>query len=154
MSRSSKSYQGTQHNDVAGYARTKNQTLRSSIYFFHPTCFCETHFLSSVIPQAAEEDVGTATSGDRAEFLDATNLSDNTGALKLESISSHRQRLHHFLVDLKAALPNTRASPTLLKLSMLEAENFLHKMLTPGGGLHADAGMNLIFENDDTLFAE
>ena len=37
---------------------------------------------------------------------------------------------------------------------MLEAENFLHKMLTPGGGLHADAGMNHIHENDGTLFAD
>ena len=37
---------------------------------------------------------------------------------------------------------------------MLEAEIFLHKMLTPGGGLDADAGLSHIKENDGTLFAD
>ena len=58
-----------------------------------------------------------------------------------------------FLADLKAALPNTQAS-SLLKLFLLEAEIFLHKMLTPGGGLHADAGLSHISENDGTLSAD
>ena len=121
---------------TSGYAGTTKQlqTLRSTEYLFHPTCFCETHVLSSVFPQAAEEDVGTATSGDRAEFFNATNPSDSTGALKLESLRPDRQRPLHFLAFLKAALPNTQASPTLLKLFLLEAESLLHMMLTPGGG--------------------
>ena len=58
------------------------------------------------------------------------------------------------LADLKAALPNTQASPTLLKLFTLEAEIFLHKMLTPGGGLHAGAGLSHTYENDGALFAD
>ena len=45
------------------------------------------------LPQPAEVDVGTATSGDRAEFFSVTNQSDNTCGLKLESISPDRQRL-------------------------------------------------------------
>ena len=99
-------------------------------------------------------DVGTATSGDRAEFFSVRNHSDNTSGLKLESISLDRQRPHHFLADLKAALRSTQPSPTLLTVFMLEAEFFLHKMLTPGGGLHADAGLSQIDENDGTLFAD
>ena len=71
-----------------------------------------------------------------------------------DSISPDRQRPHHFLADLKAALPNTQASPTLLKLFLLQAAIFLHTMLTPGGGLHADAGLSHIYENDGTLFAD
>ena len=67
-----------------------------------------------------------------------TNQSDSTRGLKLDSISPDRQRLHHLLIDLKAAQPNTQASPTFVKLSMLEAVIFLHKMLTLGGGLDAD----------------
>ena len=102
--------------------------------FFIPHVSERTHVLSSVFAHAAEEDVGTATSGDCAEFFNATNPSDNTGALKLESLRPDRQRPLHFLAVSKAALPNTQASPTLLKLFMLEAESLLHKMLTPGGG--------------------
>ena len=58
------------------------------------------------------------------------------------------------LADLKAALPNTQASPSLPKLFVLEAVIFSQKMLTPGGGLHADAGLSHISENDGTLFAD
>ena len=84
-----------------------------------------------------------------------TNQSDNTSGLKLEIISPDRQNRHHFLADLKAALPNTQASPTLLKLFMLEAETLLHKMPTPGGGLHADARLSLTcLKNDGFLFAD
>ena len=143
----------TMYLDMPAQKTTSNTSVND--IFFHPTCFCATHVLSSVFPQAADEDVGTATSGDRAEFFSVTNQSDNTSGLKLESISPDRQRHHHFLADLKAALPNTQASPTLLKLFMLEAETLLHKMFTPGGGLHADARLSLTFmKNDGTLFAD
>ena len=112
--------------------------------FFHLTCFCAAHVLSSVFPQVAEEDVGTATSGDRAEFFSVTNQSDNTSGLKAASAQTD-QRPHHFLANLKAAPPNTQ----------VEAEIFLHKMLTPGG-LHADAGLSHICEKNDgaLLFAD
>ena len=72
----------------------------------------------------------------------------------LERASPDRQRPHHFLADLEAALPNTQASPTFLKLFMLEADIFLRKMLTLGGGLLADAGLSHVFENGGTLFAD
>ena len=108
-------------------ARKHLQSLWSTVCFFHHTSFCETHVLSSVFPQAAEEDVGTASSEDRAEFFSVTSQSDNTGCSK---------------------------SPTILKLFLLETEIPLHKMLTIVGGLHADVGMNHIFEHDGTLCAD
>ena len=72
----------------------------------------------------------------------------------MEGISPHRQRPHHLLADFKAALPNTQASPTFLKLFMLEAEISLQQMLTINGGLLADAGLSHIYENDGTLLAD
>ena len=59
-----------------------------------------------------------------------------------------------FLPTSKQLRQTRKASPTLLKLFMLEAEMFLHKMLTPGFCLHADADLSHIFENDGTLFAD
>ena len=55
----------------------------------------------------------------------ARRTSLTTGGLKLESISPDRQRPHHFLADLKAALPNTQASPTFLKLFFTGGRHFL-----------------------------
>ena len=80
---------------VAGYAHTINvfKHFGQRCTFFIPRVSV-THVLISVFPQVAEEDVGTATSGDRAEFFSVTNQSDNTNGLKLESISPDRQ--HHF----------------------------------------------------------
>ena len=106
-----------------------------------------TSVLSSFFHRAAEEDVDTATPGDRAESFRVTNQSDNTSGLK---IGEH----HHFLADLRAALPHTQASPALMKLGMLEAEMFLHKVLTPGGGLHANAGLSNIDDKDGILLAD
>ena len=125
-----------------------NSVRRRAI--FHPTCYCATHVLSSVFPQAAEEDVGTATSGDRAEFFSVTSQSDNTSGLKLESVSLDRQRPHHFLADRKAALPNTQASPALLGLFMLEAESVLHKIWWSPCGCWLESHL----WNDGTLFAD
>ena len=82
-SRNSKGHQATQHNDVSGHAHTKSNFKHfGQRCTFHPTCFCETHVLSNVFHQAAEEVVGTASSGGRAEFFSVTKQSDNTGGLE------------------------------------------------------------------------
>ena len=83
-----------------------------------------------------------ATSGDRAEFFFVTNNCDNTSGLKSESISPDRQRPHHFLADLKAALPNTQAfhawwwSPCRCWLEP-HSRKRRHLICGPSGPIHA-----------------
>ena len=59
-----------------------------------------------------------------------------------------------FLCEARSEFCVPSGCRTLLKLFMLEADICLHKMLTPGGRLHADAGLSQICEKDRTLFAD